>query len=85
MNSRRKFLQQATVLSLGSALITKSSWAKNFIGRTSLPAPGIQLFTLFNEMDIDTVGTLQKVATAGYKNIESAFSKQPGFYGKKPK
>jgi sugar phosphate isomerase/epimerase len=85
MNSRRKFLQQATVLSLGSALITKSSWAKNFIGRTSLPAPGIQLFTLFNEMDIDTVGTLQKVAAAGYKNIESAFSKQPGFYGKKPK
>ena len=51
----------------------------------NLPKPGIQLFTLFNEMDIDTVGTLQKVAAAGYKNIESAFSKQQGFYGKKPK
>jgi sugar phosphate isomerase/epimerase len=85
MNSRRKFLQQAAALSVGGALLTKASWAESFVGASKLPAPGIQLFTLFNEMDIDTVGTLQKVAAAGYKNIESAFSKQPGFYGKKPK
>jgi sugar phosphate isomerase/epimerase len=85
MNSRRKFLQQAATLTLGGALLSKSSWADNFLGASKLPAPGIQLFTLFNEMDIDTVGTLKKVAAAGYKNIESAFSKQGGFYGKKPK
>ncbi len=84
MNSRRKFLQQAAALSVGGALLSKSSWANSFMA-PPFPAPGIQLFTLFNEMDIDTVGTLQKVADAGYKNIESAFSKQGGFYGKKPK
>jgi len=84
MNTRRKFLQQAATLSIGGSLLTNSSWANAFAG-PNLPAPGIQLFTLFNEMDIDTVGALQKVAAAGYKNIESAFSKQPGFYGKKPK
>jgi sugar phosphate isomerase/epimerase len=84
MNTRRKFLQQAATLSIGGSLLSQSSWANAFAG-PNLPAPGIQLFTLFNEMDIDTVGALQKVAAAGYKNIESAFSKQPGFYGKKPK
>ncbi len=85
MNSRRKFLQQAAALTVGGAMLSKSSWAESFLASPKLPAPGIQLFTLFNEMDIDTVGTLKKVADAGYKNIESAFSKQGGFYGKKPK
>ena len=85
MNSRRRFLQQAAALSVGGTLLSKASWAESFLGVSKLPAPGIQLFTLFNEMDIDTVGTLQKVAAAGYKNIESAFSKQTGIYGKKPK
>ena len=84
-NSRRKFLQQAATLTLGGTLLSKSNWANNFMTNTPLPAPGIQLFTLFNDMDKDTVGTLTKVAAAGYKNIESAFSKQPGFYGKQPK
>ena len=84
MNSRRKFLQQAAALSVGGALLSRSAWANSFAG-PSFPAPGIQLFTLFNEMDIDTVGSLKKVADAGYKNIESAFSKQGGFYGRKPK
>jgi sugar phosphate isomerase/epimerase len=85
MNSRRKFLQQAAALSVGGALLSNSSWANNFSAKIKLPAPGIQLFTLFNDIDNDVVGTLQKVAAAGYKNIESAFSKQPGIYGKKPK
>ena len=66
-------------------LLQKNSFANSLFSAPALPAPGIQLFTLFNEMDIDTAGTLQKVANAGYKNIESAFSKQAGFYGNKPK
>jgi sugar phosphate isomerase/epimerase len=85
MNARRKFLQQAATLTLGSTLLSKMGWAESSMAAPNLPAPGIQLFTLFNEMDLDTVGTLRKVAAAGYKNIESAFSKQQGFYGKKPK
>ncbi len=85
MKNRRQFLQEAATLSIGGALLSNVGWAKNVLPKTALPAPGIQLFTLFNEMDIDTVGTLQKVAAAGYKNIESAFSKQGGFYGRKPK
>ena len=85
MNARRKFLQQAATLTIGGTFLSKIGLAESFMAAANLPKPGIQLFTLFNEMDIDTVGTLQKVAAAGYKNIESAFSKQQGFYGKKPK
>ena len=42
---------------------------------------GVQLFTLMAIIDADTRGTLQKVAELGYKNVESAFSRQGGFYG----
>lgn len=84
MHSRRKFLQASAALSIGGALLSNAGWAANF-PPAPLPGPGIQLFTLFNEMDLDTVGALQKVAAAGYKNIESAFSQQGGFYGRKPK
>lgn len=85
MNTRRKFLQQAASLSMGGALIGTTSWAQNFFVGTKLPEMGIQLFTVLKEMDTDPVGTLQKLAAAGYKNIESAFSKPGSFYGKKPK
>lgn len=50
----------------------------------ALPAPGLQLFTFFNVIDKDVKGTLQKIAAAGYKNIESAFGKKGGYYGMKP-
>ena len=85
MKNRRQFLKEAATLTIGGTLLTNAGWANSLFAKKAMPVPGIQLFTLFNEMDIDTVGALQKVAAAGYKNIESAFSKQPGFYGKKPK
>lgn len=85
MKNRRKFLEEAAALTIGGALLSNAGWANSLFAKKAMPAPGIQLFTLFNEMDQDTVGALQKVAAAGYKNIESAFSKQQGFYGKKPK
>jgi sugar phosphate isomerase/epimerase len=51
----------------------------------AMPEPGLQLFTFFNVIDQDVNGTLKKIADAGYKNIESAFSKKGGYYGLKPK
>lgn len=84
MYTRRKFLQNTALLSMGGALASQASWAKVF-AKKQLPAPGLQLFTLMSEIDKDTIGTLEKVASFGYKNIETAFSKQSGIYGKKPK
>jgi sugar phosphate isomerase/epimerase len=84
MQQRRDFLKTIGLATAGMAMLPNVNFAEAFAVPT-LPAPGIQLFTLFSEMDKDTVGSLQKVAAAGYKNIESAFSSQGGFYGKKPK
>lgn len=85
MKNRRKFIQEAATLTIGAMGFGKVGWTQPFTMRKTIPATGLQLFTLLMDMDNDPVGTLQKVANAGYKNVESAFSKLPGFYGKKPK
>ncbi len=85
MKSRRNFLQQAASLTIGGALLGNASWAESFLKKRNLPEKGIQLFTILMDMEKDPVGSLQKLAAAGYKNIESAFSKPGSFYGKKPK
>ena len=78
-------MQQATALTVGGALLSNTSWAESFLRTKKLPETGIQLFTILMQMEKDAVGSLQKLAAAGYKNIESAFSKPGSFYGKKPK
>ncbi len=64
-------------------------FSNEVLATVSLPmsgrAMGVQLFTFFNEIDADVVGTLKKIAAVGYTEIESAFSKKGGYYGMKPK
>ncbi len=81
--NRRNFLQSAGTLALGSlALSSKASSLLNFMA----PHPvGLQLYTFFGVIDEDVNGTLKKIADIGIKEIESAYSKKPGFYGMKPK
>ncbi len=83
MLDRRKFLKHSCAMSLGSLALSNQAGA--FFKRSPLPPPGLQLFTLFNVLDDDVKGNLQKVAAIGYKEIESAFSKKGGYYGMKPK
>lgn len=83
MLDRRRFLKQTSVASLGGLMFSKLPGT--FSTNALMPAPGIQLFTFFNSIDNDVKGTLQKIAAAGYKNIESAFSRKGGYYGMKPK
>lgn len=83
MLNRRTFLTQTSRASLGGLLLAKMPGP--FLNKAALPAPGVQLFTFFNVIDADVRGTLQKIADAGYKNIESAFSRKGGYYGQKPK
>ena len=83
MLSRRNFLKQSSMVSLGGLMLPKLPLS--FFTDKNLPAPGLQLFTFFNVIDNDVKGTLQQIADAGYKNIESAFSKKSGYYGMKPK
>jgi sugar phosphate isomerase/epimerase len=82
-NNRRDFLKKAGTIAAGSLTLPYMSQASGF-----LPAEkpiGIQLFTVFEKMNNDPKATLEKIASIGYKEIESAFSTRGGYYGYKPK
>ncbi len=80
MQNRRTFIKQSSALALASMAFGPVS-NLGFLGKKHY-VPGVQLYTLMSVIDNDTIGTLKKLADLGYKNIESAFSKQGGFYGK---
>ncbi len=81
MTSRRTFIKKSTIAIAGLAV------SKELMAISSMAAKpvGVQLYTFFNEIDNDVVGTLKKIASVGYTEIESAFSKKGGYYGMKPK
>ena len=81
MYNRRKFLQNAGSLVAAQALLSNKLLANAFAA--SGQAVGLQLYTLSDIIDNDLDGTLKKVATIGYQEIESAYSKKGGFYGMK--
>ncbi|MEO8412938.1 MAG: TIM barrel protein [Ginsengibacter sp.] len=81
MNSRRNFLKATGALAVGSFLIPDVAKAGD---RKSVKDVGLQLYTVRNEMLQDNVGTLKKIASLGYKEIESAASEKGSYYGFKP-
>ncbi|MBV8391232.1 MAG: sugar phosphate isomerase/epimerase [Mucilaginibacter sp.] len=83
MLNRRKFLVGTGAAALGALVLPKAASA--FLSTAGEHPLGLQLFTLFNVIDADVKGNLKKVADIGFKEIESAFSKLPGYYGMKPK
>ncbi|MEP7375766.1 MAG: sugar phosphate isomerase/epimerase [Chitinophagaceae bacterium] len=84
MQTRKKFLQVSGTSLLGGILFSHKA-AASFFGKITAKPMGLQLFTFFNVIDDDVTGTLKKIASIGYKEIESAFSKKGGYYGMKPK
>ena len=79
--NRRRFLKNTGALVLGGVAL--SSQASSLLAAKH--PIGVQLFTFFDVIDADVKGTLTKVAAAGYKELESAFSKKGGYYGLQPK
>jgi sugar phosphate isomerase/epimerase len=80
MINRRDFIKQAGALTLGAA--TTPFWA----GAMAKPRnAGIQLYTVRKELETDVKGTLKKLATIGYKELESARSAKGNYYGFAPK
>lgn len=67
---------------LGSLALPKMATAF-FAGRNH--TLGVQLFTFFGVIDKDVNGTLKKIHDIGYREIESAYSLKPGYYGETPK
>lgn len=81
MYNRRDFLKSSGAL-LSSLALTPA--LGSILEGAHERRIGLQLYTLFSVIDQDVKGTLQKVADIGYKELESAFSKLPGYYGMKP-
>lgn len=78
MMNRRTFLKTSAGATLGS-LLANASFANVLAGK-SLAKIGVQLYTVRSLMEKDFTGTLEKVAQAGYKEVEFA-----GYYDRKPK
>lgn len=94
LKNRRTFIRQSGSLTLGSLFFAQCASPSSESEAASEPVAespqathelGVQLYTLMAIIDQDTQGTLKKVADLGYKNLESAFSRQGGFYGKSAK
>jgi len=79
MYTRRKFIQNSSSLALGAAFFSSFE-----VSGKKTSNPGIQLYTVRKEMMDDAVGTLQKLAAIGIKQIESAASQKGYYYGLKP-
>jgi len=68
MTNRREFLQQSTTFALTGLLLPRMNNIVSFFERKTKWPVGLQLYTLGNLMTTDPKGTLQKLATIGYKS-----------------
>jgi sugar phosphate isomerase/epimerase len=81
--NRRIFLRNSAVAALGLTLPFrgKSTLAEEFLRFKKLPAFGLQLWTVKEDMTANAKDTLAKVASFGYKQIESFEGKAGMFWG----
>jgi sugar phosphate isomerase/epimerase len=85
MTDRRSFILNTGLLAL-EAPMSKYSWlftADSLSGKAGhqLPALGIQLYMLRDEMETDTPGTLKKLGEMGYTQVESYGGNKGMFWG----
>jgi sugar phosphate isomerase/epimerase len=80
MKTRRDFLMSTGTLAIGSLLLPSFIKPASKVKNT-----GIQLYTFRKEMLADAKGTLQRIASLGIKQIESAGSEKGSYYGLAPK
>jgi sugar phosphate isomerase/epimerase len=76
---RRTFLQTTSAVALGTLAFPQFLTELKKVGTV-----GIQLYTVRDAMQKDLMGTLQKVAQIGYKDVELAGYNKGKFYGKTP-
>jgi sugar phosphate isomerase/epimerase len=81
MGNRRDFLKTSAFAAAGLSLPFSGRSAFFDLSYKKLPAFGIQLWTLREDMGKDAKGTLQKVSSYGYKQIESFEGRGGMFWG----
>jgi sugar phosphate isomerase/epimerase len=80
MTDRRSFIKRSGILAL-SIPFAKKGLFKGF-DSVSLPAIGIQLYMVRDDMKKDPAGTLKKLGEMGYTQIESFGGDEGMFWGK---
>ena len=82
MKSRRTFLKHAGLAAAGALLLPSFACS----AATKKRNVGLQLYTLRNQIPKDVKGIIEKVAAAGYKEVETyGYSKAGGYWGLDPK
>jgi sugar phosphate isomerase/epimerase len=76
MKTRRDFLRVGAMSLTGISLLSNDIFAAKKRGNV-----GVQLYSVRDDMKIDPLGTLKKVADMGYKNVEHANYINRKFYG----
>jgi len=93
MINRRSFFKNAGALALGSLAIPAIAKGSNLLamqnyaitGEKKLKTIGLQLYSVKDVLEKDLKGTLQQLATIGYKEIESYPGSKGHYYGMEPK
>jgi len=80
MTTRKEFLVRSGLLAAGTVLLPSFTLAPKKEDKNL----GVQLYTFRNEMLTDAVGTLEKIAALGIKQIETARSTKGLYYGLSP-
>ncbi|HEY4196705.1 MAG TPA: sugar phosphate isomerase/epimerase [Mucilaginibacter sp.] len=76
MTTRRTFLAQAGLATAGALL------APSLLKAAAKSYPGLQLYTLRDQLPKDVKGVIGKVAKAGYKEVETfGYDAKTGFWG----
>lgn len=79
-SSRRNFIKITALTATGAALFSKSIFAAS----RSREVTGLQLYTVRDDMKKDPAGTLNRLAAAGWVNVEHANYVDRKFYGYSP-
>ena len=79
--SRRKFIRNSSLTSIGALLLQQNLFASTKKGELT----GIQLYSIRTEMKADPLGTLKQLSKMGYKHVEHANYINRKFYGWSPK
>ncbi len=79
MTNRRSFIKQTSLLALSLPLLKSNLFAGS--NRKKLPAIGIQLYMVKEDMEKDAAGTLAQIGKMGYTQIESFGGNKGIFWG----
>ncbi len=79
MTNRRSFIKQSSLLALSAPLMKSNLFAET--KSRKLPAIGIQLYMVKEDMDKDAAATLSQVGKMGYTQIESFGGDKGIFWG----